>query len=159
MANVQQKMRQFTEALKKVEVQGIWDMGLVIADDENKKEAAEGIKKEAGNAEFFDFGPELSAEKFFGALVEVLKSKKWLIAILNGGRIDGKIYGALRGLATNNRLQILHFKDEGELNLKQPPESRIVFVASQQDIKELNLPQFVKLFGPALDLAEERRDK
>ncbi len=154
-----QKTKQFVEALKKVNVQGIWDMGLAVANDENKKEIAESLKTEAGDSEIFNFVSQSSPEDFLETLAGTLQSKKWLIVVLSGGRIDGKIYSALRGLATNNRLQILHFKDKEELNLKQPLESRVVFVASWRNIKELNLPEFMKLFGPVLDLTEERRER
>ncbi len=147
---------QFTEALRRVSVRGIWDMGLVVAKEEKKEKIAEELKNKTGNAEIFRFVKELSPEEFLEALVEALKNEKWLITVLNGGKIDGKIYGALRRLSTSNRLQILHFKNEGELNLKQPPESRIVFVASRRDIEKLDLPEFIKLFGPVLDLAEKR---
>jgi len=134
-------------------------MGLITAEEGQKKEAIDAVRSEVKNSEVFDFGTEVLPIDFLSALVGALQDKKWLVVNLTGGRIDGQIYSQLRRLATTNRLQILHWQDQAEFNLKQSDESRVVFVASWPEIEALNLPEFTQLFGPALDLTEERRNQ
>ena len=156
---LKEKISQFIQILAKINSQGIWDMGLVTAEGDQKQEAIDAIKAEIKDLEVFDFGPEISSGNFLLALIKSLQDKKWLAVNLSGGRIDGQIYGQLRRLATTNRLQILNWQDEAEFNLKQSEASRIIFIASWPGIEALNLPEFTQLFGPALDLAEARRNQ
>lgn len=134
-------------------------MGLVTVEGDKKQETIDAIKAEVKDQEVFDFGPESLADDFLLALVGAFQNKKWLIINLNGGRIDGQIYSQLRRLATTNRLQILNWQDQAEFDLKQPEESRAIFIASWPEVEALNLPEFTQLFGPVLDLAEERRNQ
>ena len=134
-------------------------MGLIIVQGGQKQEVLEAVRAEIKEVEVFDFNAGALPENFLLVLVKALENKKWLVVNLNGGRVDGQIYNQLRRLAATNRLQIFHWQGQAEFNLKQSSASRVIFLASWPEIEALVLPEFTRLFGPALDLTEERRNQ
>lgn len=146
-----EKIKKFFEAIDKVshEPGDLYDLGLIISDT-HKVEDLISLSPYPKRTEVFNLSSEVHPDNFLKALIQAFRNKKWLLVEIRDGYLPGRIYNQLRLLSLQNRLQIFNLGDEEEINYKMPPESRIVFLSSQESLSKINNPTFLKLFGPII---------
>lgn len=152
------QLKKLPEVLKKIKPQGILEMGLIIKQPNQPMEEILGFFSKE-DLETFKLNKEVFSDDFLKKLIEVFEQRKWLIVEMEDDSLGNRIYGQLRLLSTLNRLQIFNLagNDQAEINLKQPEESRIIFVTTEEILAKLaekGFNRFLNLFGPVIWLKE-----
>jgi len=147
-------IKKFFQAVDKVlhSPGDLCDLGLIISDKIKIKDLLN-LTPYPERVEVFNLSEKTNSNEFLQEMVECFKNKKWLLVGLKDGYLPGRIHNQLRLLSIQNRLQIFDLIGKQEaVDLRMPEESRIVFLISQENLSKIHNANFIKLFGPVINI-------
>jgi len=150
----EKNLKKFFEAIDRVTNRGLYDLGLVVKTEKQKTSDLVRLIPKDKRAEVFKFNNKLIADDLLKFIIKIFEEKKWGFIELEDIFLPGKVYNQLRLLSISNRLQVLGLagSKEGEINLKQPKESRIIMIGNEDILSQIKIPTFLRLFGPIINL-------
>jgi hypothetical protein len=126
----------------------IFDLGLVVSNLATATEIA-GLKDNLSTFILQDANNH--PDFLLKALKQSFKEKKWLLIDWQVDNVNSDIYQLLRQLSADNMIQLNNKDDKLDI-IRLPAETRIVVLVHPQRMEQMGDYQFVKLFGPVLNL-------
>lgn len=142
-------LTKFFQALKNVKVDNVYDLGLIVS----SLATAEEIQDIHSDFNVFTLRDDTNHPDFLlSALKRSFREKKWLLVDWQVDNINSPIYNLLKTLSVDNFIE-----EEGESGkkpelLRLPEETRVVVLAHPQRIEKFSGYQFIKLFGPVINI-------
>jgi len=91
-------------------------------------------------------------KKIISQIKSAFENKKWLIFYLSDGVLLPAWREQLMRLRNSNHIFIQAKSFADTFFAEQPKETRIVAVIDEKNIKEVEYPQFLNLFGPVIEM-------
>lgn len=144
------KLLTFFQALDMVSSGNAPDLGMIVIEPKINPEEIAKMAPEKSVCLTLD--KNSLPDDILSEIQKAFEEKKWIFIELKDGYLPGRIYNQLRNLSINGKMQVFNFSGKDEVEIHQPPQSRIVLLATKKAIDAVEAPTFLNLFGPIIYL-------
>jgi len=149
---LQVSIKEFGEIVKNERAQGGYFVnGLVIRKSDNPFDIKKIITDLPENI-LCEISQNSDDKKIVSQIKSAFENKKWLIFYLSDGVLLPAWREQLMRLRNSNHVFIQAKSFADTFFAEQPKETRIVAVIDEKNIKEVEYPQFLNLFGPVIEM-------
>ena len=144
------KIIAFFNAVQKISSNGNFEMGLLVKKPRQQTEFLLPLAFSAAPPCLISVSNSSVPEEILAKLSEALEKKQWIFLELADGILPARVYNQVRLLASTNRLDYLPSGAHDFAAMRQQPESRLIVLVSEGNLKKITHQKFLDLFGPIL---------
>jgi len=145
-------LEEFVEVLQKERIYGYFVSGLIIRKNQKSPTVSQIIEK-LPDSVVIEISKDKDDTEILKLLKEAFEKKKWLVFHLVDGYLSPLWREQLTRLRDGNKVFVMAGKvTEDPFFAKQPEEMRVVVIIDEINIKNINYPEFLNLFGPIIEI-------
>jgi len=144
-------LEEFAEALQRERIYGYFVSGLIIRKNQKSPDVSQIIEKMPDSV-VIEISKDKDDTEILKLLKEAFEKKKWLVFHLVDGSLSPLWREQLTRLRDSNSVFVQGKNVESTFFANQPEEMRVIAIINEENIKNINYPEFLNLFGPIIEI-------
>lgn len=145
-------LEEFIEAVQKEKLNNSPVSGLIVLKNKEMSEVISELVQKIPSSVVCEISKDSKDQDILESFKNAFKNKKWLFVQLTDGTLSPLWREQLTRMRDSNAVFIQGKTFEETLFATQPEEMRLVVIVEEKNIKNINYPEFLNLFGPLLEI-------